>query len=294
MKTQAFLQIPVEISQYVFDNDMVKSFGIYLYLKMHCSGKVHQNSPVFQTMRRALGMKDSRTFDKHLNVLLLENWVGFNPLSGYYFIRGFHYVRGKYHFKSRQATKFDIEDFDNLQVYLFAVCLCAIIRRQHYFWEVKRRKYRAVTKQTDVTNHSRVFSKNSPKPPYYGLSNFMIAKQLRRYSKTRACELKMAAAKLGYLGLVQHDHEIMVITKRDYRLRPALEAQYPGLKGKIRFETIVVKQGNQKIRKIRVFRQLHDEIIPKIQFKSVAKFNNLQLSDLVKREFKLISLAAAA
>lgn len=294
MKKHSFLQVPVEISQYVFANNLVKGFGIYLYLKMHCSGKVHKDSQVFKNIQHELQIKDNRTFRKHLNVMLAENWIGFNPVSGYYFIRSFGYIRGKCHFTSRQATKFRIEDFKYLQVYLFAVCLCAIIRRQHYFWEVKRRKRRAVTKQTDVTNHSRVFSKNSPKPPYYGLSNRMIAKQFRRYSKTRTCELKMAAARLGYLGLVRHDQEIMVIDKRDYRLRSELEVQYPNLRGKIRFETIVVERGNRKVKMIRVFRQLHDEIIPKIQFKSVAKFNNLQLSVFVKREFKLISLAAAA
>lgn len=293
MRNQAFLQIPVEISQYVFANDLVRSFGIYLYLKMHSSGKVHQHSQVFQNMRSELCMKDKRTYDKHMNVLLAENWIGFNPLSGYYFIRGFGYIRGKYHFKSRQATKFRIEDFKYLQVYLFAVCLCAIVRRQHYFWEVKRRKRRAVTKQTDVTNHSRVFSKNSPKPPYYGLSNFMIARHFG-YGKTRACELKMSAARLGYLGLVQHDQEIMVIGKRNYRLRADLESLYPDLKGKIRFEIITVERFKRKWKMIRVFRQLHDEIIPKIQFKSVAKFNNLQLSVFVKREFRLFTLAVAA
>lgn len=293
MRSQAFLQIPVEISQYVFANDLVRSFGIYLYLKMHSSGKVHQHSQVFQNMRRELGMKDQRTFDKHMGVLLGENWIGFNAVSGYYFVRGFGYIRGKYHFTTRQATKFRIEDFKYLQVYLFAVCLCAIVRRQHYFWEVKRRKRRAVTKQTDVTNHSRVFSKNSPKPPYYGLSNRMIAKHFG-YSKTRACELKMSATRLGYLALIQHDEEIMVIGKRNYRLRADLESLYPDLKGKIRFEIIIVERFKRKWKMIRVFRQLHDEIIPKIQFKSVAKFNNLQLSVFVKREFKLIPLAVAA
>ncbi len=293
MKKHSFLQVPVEISQYVFANNLVKSFGIYLYLKMHSSGKVHENSQVFKNIQHELQIKDNRTFRKHMNVMLAENWIGFNPVSGYYFIRSFGYIRGKCHFKSRQATKFRIEDFKYLQVYLFAVCLCAIVRRQHYFWEVKRRKRRAVTKQTDVTNHSRVFSKNSPKPPYYGLSNRMIAKHFG-YSKTRACELKMSAARLGYLGLVQHDEEIMVIGKRNYRLRADLESLYPDLKGKIRFEIITVERFKRKWKMIRVFRQLHDEIIPKIQFKSVAKFNNLQLSVFVKREFKLIPLAAAA
>lgn len=225
--------------------------------------------------------------------MLAENWIGFNPVSGYYFIRSFGYIRGKCHFTSRQATKFRIEDFKYLQVYLFAVCLCAIIRRQHYFWEVKRRKHRAVTSKADVTNHSRVFSKTPSRPPYYGLCNRMIAKHFG-YSKTRACELKLAAAKLGYLNLVQHDQEIMVIGKRNYRLRSELEAQYPDLKGKIRFEIILVERFKRKWKMIRVSRQLHDEIIPQIEFKSVVKFNNLYLSDCVMREFRLIPVVAAA
>ena len=87
------LQVPVEISRYVYHNGLISPFSIYLYLKLFSDGKLHDSSPVFTQMRADLRMKDNRTFKKHMNKLHELGWVGHNKESGYYFIRSFDYLR---------------------------------------------------------------------------------------------------------------------------------------------------------------------------------------------------------
>jgi len=89
---------------------------------------------------------------------------------------------------------------------------------------------------------------------------------------------------LGYLQLKQHVKDIMTLEKRDFRIRRELELRYPDLKGKIRFVKVEVK--GKKM--IKVVRQLQDEIIPKMRFKTINKFNNLHVSIFVLREFRII------
>jgi hypothetical protein len=55
------INIPVGIIDFVLQNKMSKPFQLFTYLKCHSSGKVHEDSSLFQTMPGALEIKDQRT-----------------------------------------------------------------------------------------------------------------------------------------------------------------------------------------------------------------------------------------
>lgn len=268
------LQIPVEVSRYVYANNLVKPFAVYLYLKMYSDGKLHEHSPIMQQMRKDLRLKDDRTFKLHFRKLRRENWIGYNAITGMYFIRSIDYLRYVNCFKSRQATTFFPADLNNVQHYLVGVLISAEVVGQKYYWEVvKRRKPSTATKKWDVANHtSKVFSGN-PIPTYYGLSVQAIA-DLLGCKLTRACVLKNAAAKKRYIQIKHHFDVLQVLTKPDFSIRQKIEAANPDLKGKVRFKTVT--RNRQTL--IEVVVQLYDEIISNIPFKTVAKFNNLQVS----------------
>lgn len=267
------LLLPYQITEYVFYNDLYKPFSIFLYLKMFAGDKVSATDEVFAQLRQDLMMSDpkGRTFRKHLQKLLELNWIGYNAKSGIYHVRSFDFIRAVNGFKKRRATKLFLKDIQNLQVYLAAVLICTKIHGQKYYWEKVKGKSRTATKQRGVAKQSRA-SRHSTQPPYYGLCNRTIARLLGcKY--TRACELKQAAAEAGYLTARHRYADIKEMDKADYMLRPMLAERSPNLAKRYRFWR-QIKDGDKIVK---VVQQLHDEIIPHIEYKRVAGFAALKV-----------------
>jgi hypothetical protein len=256
-------------------------------MKMFSDGKLREDSPVFEQMRNQLRLKDKRTFDKHIGILIQLGWVGYNSRTGIYFIRSFDYVRLIYNFRKRTATTLYLKDIWHIQQYLVGVILSAEMRGQKYYWEsVYRRKPRTATKKGDVAKHSKVYSEV---PNYYGLSVKAIA-ELLGCRTTRASVLKQQAAKAGYIKMKHHFAEYATLTEADFHFRPNLNDRFPALAGKFRIKK--VKHNGTTSYKVLV--QLHDEIIPNLAFKTVSKFNNLQVAPAIVRQLEKLSSAKVA
>jgi hypothetical protein len=280
------LQVPVELSRYVYHNRLITPFSIYLYLKLFSDGKLRKTSSVFINLRRTLRLSDNRTFNKHINKLIELTWLRYNPKTDMYFIRSFDYVRRLHTFKKRRASTFMLKDVTHVQTYLVGVLLSVEVIGQKYVWEYKkRRKWRAATKKTDVANHSKVFSAI---PEYYGCSVATIAKILG-CKPTRASVLKKNAAAAGYLKVKHRFVLYAKLTKADFNLRPNINDMFPALRGKLRIKAIKVG----RFVEYQVLFQCHDEISSLMKFKTVSKFNNLQVSPaIISYINKLIKNAA--
>ncbi len=272
------LQIPVELSRHVVTNGLEKSFAIYLYLKFHSSGKIHKDSPAFQSIKRDLGINTNRTYQKHFQKLLDLNWINLSENSGLYYIRGFDRIRLEHQCKNRQATTFYYKNLKKLKAFLVGTILGAAVNGQKYFWEVvTKRKLRPVANKRDATSPARAYA-DRPKPEYYGLSLPEIA-DLLGCKKTRASQLRQLAAKAGFIKTRHRFIEIARLPKPDHNIRNYLNELYPKLQGKIRFSMI----GFKGVVTIVILIQSHDEIIPKLQFKTIGKFNNLVVAPQIKK-----------
>jgi hypothetical protein len=155
-----------------------------------------------------------------------------------------------------------------------------------YYWEFKnRRGRRTATNKTDVASHSKVLSEA---PEYYGWSVKAIADCLGCKS-TRASVLKKAAAKSGYIK-VKHMFTLYAkLSKADFALRPNINEMFPKLSGMLR----VVPKRVKGVMEYHIMMQCHDEIIPQMRFKTVSKFNNLQVSPAIVRYNTNLQQAAA-
>jgi hypothetical protein len=260
--------IPVELIRYVIREKLGKAFALFIYLKCHSSGKVHEDSPLFLSAPTMLGIKDQRTFHSYLSKLQGLNWVGYNVRSRYYFIRGFDFIRKSLHLKSRKAAIFDHREIDLFaNGFLQGVLICERIKAQQYYWEVSPRKQaKFATKTLGVANQNFTAS-DASRPPYYGLSNKAIA-ELLNCKMTRACELKQQAESGGYLRTKKHFEVIARLPKPDFMIKKTIAANHPELGKRVRFRA-------RRIRKqtvIEVLRQLHDEILPQIGFKNIKRF----------------------
>jgi hypothetical protein len=265
------INIPVGIIDFVHKNKMAKPFQLFLYLKCHSSGKVHENSSLFHSVSDALDIKDARTIRVYIAKLCSFNWIGYNPKSGYYFIRGFDAIRKKHNIKSRKAAIFDYTQIMHLATaFLPGAAICSNIKAQQFFWEVSpRRQVKFATKNLGVAKQNFPASDTAPK--YYGLSNKGIA-ALLHCEQTRACELKQQAEQAGYLKSKVKFEEMMLLSKPDYHIRGNIKAGHPELGNRIRFKTKTVKGEKMVV----VMQQMHNEIIPHIQFKNIKRFNKIR------------------
>lgn len=265
------INIPVGIIDFVLKNKMAKAFQLFIYLKCYSGGKVHEHSSLFYSLPGALEIKDQRTIRDYLAKLQSFNWIGYNEKSGYYFIRGFDAIRKKHNIKSRKAAIFDYRDIAHLATgFLPGAAICSNIKAQQFFWQVsKRRQAKFATKILGVANQN--FPASGTAPKYYGLSNKRIA-ELLHCRQTRACELKQQAELAGYLTSKTKFEDITVLPKPDYHIREVFRAHHPELGKRVRFKTKMAK--GKKV--VAVVRQLHNEIIPNIQFKNVKRFSKIR------------------
>lgn len=278
------LQIPVELSQYVVTHSLEKSFAIFLYLKFHSSGKIHKDALAFQNIKKELGINTNRTYQKHFQKLLELKWICQSENSGFYFIHSFDRIRLDNQFKSRQATTLYYKNLKKLKAFIVGTLLGAAVNRQKYFWEVViKRKRQPVANKRDATSPASAYA-HRPKPEYYGLGLPEIAKLLR-CKKTRASQLRQLAAKAGFIKIQHRFMALARLQKPDYTIREHFYELYPQFKNKIRFTQIVPKSKSRKKEEalIVVAVQLHDELIPKLQFKTISKFNNLVVAPQIKK-----------
>ncbi len=271
------LQIPIQVSSLIVKSGWEKSFAIYLYLKFHSSGKVHKESEIFQHIQQDLGIRDSRTYNKHFQRLVKLKWVGLSEKSGYYYIHGFDRIRLDNNFKSRQATTLFYKNLRNLRAFLVGSILGSKVNGQKYYWEVVLpHKLRPVAKKRDATNPASAYA-DRPKPDYYGLSLPEIA-DLLGCKKTRASQLRKLAADGGFIKVNPKFIVITTISKPDYNIRKYLYEQQPKFNNKLRFRKVNV----DGVTLIEVILQTHHEIIPQLQFKTISKFNNLVVAPHIK------------
>ena len=268
-KNPGYLTVPVEIIELANNKGYLKPLAIYLYLKLFVGDKVSHQNKIFDQLCIDLKMTDSRTFNKHISVLLSLNWIGYNKTSKIYHIRAFNYLRTVHELKSCQACITKLDDILQIQLYAIGVIINYAIRKQIYFQKRAKGILRTATKKGPVAKQSKV-PRRSSILPYCGLSNRGLAKILR-CKQTRACNLKNEAAKAGYLKNKHRYQDITILTKPDYLLRPTIFQGNQALANRVRFFS--KKKGGD--RRIIVVQQLRDEIIPLMAFKNVSGFNKV-------------------
>ena len=91
--------------------------------------------------------------------------------------------------------------------------------------------------------------------------------------------MKNAAAKAGYIKVTKKFALYATLSKADFAARPNLNDLFPHLRGMFR----VVPKTVKGVMEYHIMVQCHDEIVPQIKFKTVSKFNNLQVSTAIVR-----------
>ena len=261
MKSEV-LNIPIEVMTYVFVKDIRKPFRLFLYLKAVSSGMLHKDSEEFKQAMDILDIRDVRTFRKYISALLNENWIGYDDSTGRFFVRSFRFIREQHEFIKRRTALFHIDsDIIDLDAFMFAAIVGDRINRLKYYRELQKREDgRTATKRRGVAK--QVLSPSSI-PDYAGMSVATMGRPLK-LSQTRSHELKVRAETAGYLKCNNMFREVVVMDKPDRSIKSFIGRGDPELAKKIRIKTKRV--GKKKV--VVVMEQLHDEVIPLIDYKS--------------------------
>lgn len=124
-----YLLIPVDLCKYALVYKKVSDVRIYIFLKAISSGKIRIPNELIKSFSRELSITP-KTFTKHLKLLIKANWIGYNPNSGYYFIRGFESIRIIESFKIRAACEFGIDDLKTFKEFCLSAFISYCINRQ--------------------------------------------------------------------------------------------------------------------------------------------------------------------
>jgi hypothetical protein len=242
--------IPISIIQYVIHNDMVRAFSIFLYMKSICDGVLSEKNLSFSELGETVGIKDRRTIQKYLKQLLAINWIGYNKISGNYFVRGFQYVKNAQGLISKTGVRIDRNRLKTLKSQLYAGLISFRLRglktAQRMFLKKKvgpsaLQKHGALQKVMAYYNLRQ----------YFGLSNTQLA-ELFKCSKSEANRIKMACIKDGLL-----------LAKRQFKLLAVLPSPDYLFKQTFIHPNRIRVTGNRKSG-IKIYEQLTDELIPMV------------------------------
>jgi hypothetical protein len=284
--TVSHLNIPVGVIDFVLKNKLQKPFEYFIYLKAHCSGQLHSTSPVWQSAKIALDIKDNRTIKGYLQTLMGLNWIGHNPKSGYYFIRSFGAIRKKHSIKNCDAAVFDVTRIESFTSFLPGAIICHNIYKQKKCKRAKGRGLKPELKNLKGSNQAEILSTQpiqprhfSSPPNYFGISNARIAKLLH-IKETHARDLKHAAENAGFLRTIRKiDEFFMDAADHNWRANahPELAKRLSFVAKKIKSTGLVSTDEAIQVKTCFLI-QRHDEIIPLLRIKKVKPFNRIHVS----------------
>jgi hypothetical protein len=243
------VSIPVSLIDYAYANDFIKPLGIFVFLKMASSGKIHEDDAAWKEIYSCMGIKTKRTINKHVQSLIDAGWLVYNKNSGYYFIKAFERLRSILKISHRRAVKLQTKDLTTFKAFAAATLISANIKRQQYVALVKttKRKRFAFQKEDEAnTNLNRYMPTN-----YFGLSNSKIGSILN-CQQTHGFRLKSEAVKAGYITSKQRFKLLLVLPKADFNLSKGLSYSCS-----LNTNRIKLKAFNNKIE---VYYQLHNEV----------------------------------
>lgn len=188
------LNLPIELSQEITKEGILKPFKVYLSVKFISDGQIRISDIDFQKVADLSGFKDIRTVKTHLQTCIDLNWIGTD--NDWFFIRSFDRLRKDHSTSSRSAIEISTNDIPNL----LELLLGAKIVHRH---KAKRFALKIPTAEPE----HEPYSDFNNQPQTFGslkVSCTLIADWFN-FSPSSATRLKQRAKKAGYLDYM-HDH----------------------------------------------------------------------------------------
>lgn len=209
---KSYLVIPITLSKFVAESRFYAPFKVYLYLKAHTSGKVKLNRKDLFVIAEALGYKSDKTIKNNIKKLIKKDWIGYNPASGYYFIRSIERVK----------------EIENLHGYLSTVLWYSKIKYIKSFVAASivkntfqgKRKHLAKAALNDELSAKQLFTECFSNG-FFPVSDSFLAKALKT-TKSNAHKIKAKARKedmimtMPFKSVISMDANMATSVKKVY------------------------------------------------------------------------------
>lgn len=258
MFKREYLHVPIELIQFAHKNKMHRALGLYLLLKASCDGHIVLTKEHKSRLMSLLGIRDNRSFRKHLQRLITENWIGHNATTGVYYIRGSKSLRKRYGFRHNTAAVFYIaNDARNITAFVHGAIINNEIRRRTKARNARVKKLAGSSALLKESALHELAGKGLISE-YIGLSLSVIGKILG-VSQSQADRIKVNLKSLGYVKLKVKHKVICELDEPDFTL---IKFMPPN-----RRYSVVKKIKKKKV--VYEFRERSfDEIVSRMEFKN--------------------------
>ena len=212
---RGYYLVPVDLCKLCLQEGLVNTTRVHIYLKYITSGKTRITKELINKTSKHLQL-DLKTVKKHIDIMYDRNWLGFNPASGYTFIRGFESLRIIEGFTTRAGSEFLISEINEFKEFCVASFVGYLLNRQKSrLWQSERLKARS-----SQDCHKACDFRNC-------ISNETIGQFLGK-SKSTASRYIRSAEKVGYFK-VEYNYTSLTLNRRDLGL---VEKHNPRIKYK--------------------------------------------------------------
>jgi DNA-binding transcriptional regulator YhcF (GntR family) len=131
-----FYLIPLSLVDLVFRERLFREFQLFITLKARSNGHLKITPEVVHSLATDLGIS-AKTVKRSLEKLRRRNWIGYNPKSGYSFIRSFETIRTAILKQSKDKRKasrlavwLDIDKIKECRGFIQSAMISVLIRAQ--------------------------------------------------------------------------------------------------------------------------------------------------------------------
>lgn len=217
MFKQSYSSIPVELVQYAHTQKMHKALGLYLLMRASCDGYMALTTGCKSSFMVLLNIKDGRSFNKHLQKLINENWIGYDTGKQLYYIRGSKELRKRYGFHNSSAVIFNIvKDAPNVTSFIHGAIISHEVIRKNKARNGRIRKLAgsfALKKESAIQE----LAASGRISEYIGLSLSVIG-NLLGVSQSQADRIKVKLQNLGYISAKAKYRVVHVSDSPDFAL----------------------------------------------------------------------------
>ncbi len=258
MFKQSHSNVPIELIQFAHKHKMHRALGLYLLMRTSCDGNMVLTAGCKMGFKELLRIKDDRSFNKHLQKLLDENWIGHDKVNQVYYIRGIKALRSHYGFYEVSAVAFDIvRDAPHITSFIHGAIIGQQLKKRNRARNgriIKLAGSSALKKESAIQE----LAASGKISAYIGLSVSIIGKMLE-VSQSQADRIKTKLIDLGYMSARQKFNVVHEADKPDFSLIKYLPSS--------RRYSVKRKTKNKKV--VYVFSErCYDELFSLMEFKN--------------------------
>ncbi len=215
MRERKFYLIPLSLVELVFRERLYREFQIWMELKHRSNGHLKITPDIVRSVANELKISP-KTVSRTIEKLRQRNWIGYNPKSGFSFIRSFKAVQIIEDLPGRLGVWFDVDRKKESRGFIAGSVISKLVREQRKkVWQERK----GVQTKGGTFQPVRL-------PAFYPVSCSSL-EQIYNVSTKRAWNAKKNATNGKFIQL-KHVNKPLPID----RLKSYLEG-YPENKGKV-------------------------------------------------------------